>query len=198
MVALLLSLASDTSYSYANLWTVLPGYTALAFHAVASIALKQTQSVFPPSVTPQMITAASALGACFLAVPLYAFRMFMVKGFVETRIFLRPNTKIPQLENTETPSPPLSSLVVIPLLAASLTYFTPTVNNALKTLPSPSQVYPVSFLALSAFIVLFGFLAFAEHPTWMDPLFGLLLYIGGVYPIMINAQILMSGFFHSA
>ena len=79
MVALLLSLASDANYSYANLWTVLPGYTALAFHAVASIALEQSQSVFPQSVTPQMITAASALGSCILAVPLYAFRTFMVR-----------------------------------------------------------------------------------------------------------------------
>ena len=80
MVALLLSLASDANYSYANLWTVLPGYTALAFHAVASIALEQSQSVFPPSVTPEMVTAASALGSCLLAVPLYAFRTFMVRA----------------------------------------------------------------------------------------------------------------------
>ena len=79
MVALLLSMASDASYSYANLWTVLPGYAALAFHAVASIALEQTQSVFPPSVTPQMVTAASALGSCLLAVPLYLFRTLMVR-----------------------------------------------------------------------------------------------------------------------
>ena len=50
----------------------------------------------------------------------------------------------------------------------------------MKTLPSPSQVYSLSFLTLSAFIILFGFLAFVGHPTWMDPLFGLLLYIGGV------------------
>ncbi|KAF9787328.1 cation efflux protein [Thelephora terrestris] len=158
VVALLLSLASDANYSYANLGTVLPGYTALAFHGLASVAFEQTQSVFPPSVTPQMITAASALGSCFLAVPLYVFRMFM-------------------LEKVETPSLPISSLVVIPLLAASLTCFTPTANNALKALPSPSQVYPLSFLTLSVFTVLFGFLAFAEHPTWVDPLFGILLYI---------------------
>lgn len=83
-MALLLSLASDASYSYANLRTVLPGYTALAFHGLASVALEQTQSVFPPSVTPQMIIAASALGSCFLAVPLYLFRMFMVSGQVLT------------------------------------------------------------------------------------------------------------------
>jgi len=81
-VALLLSLASDAHYSYANFWTVLPGYTALAFHAVTSIALEQTQSVFPPSVTPQMVIAASALGSCFLAVPLYAFRTFMVRDAI--------------------------------------------------------------------------------------------------------------------
>ena len=78
VAALLLSLASDANYSYANLWTVLPGYTALAFHAAASIAAEQAQSVFPSSVTPQMVTAASALGSCFLAIPLYAFRTFMV------------------------------------------------------------------------------------------------------------------------
>jgi hypothetical protein len=92
MVALLLSLASDANYSYANLWTVLPGYTALAFHAVASIASEQAQSVFPVSVTPQMITAASALGSCFLAIPLYAFRTLMVGAWLGIRIFCGPNT----------------------------------------------------------------------------------------------------------
>ena len=90
-MALLLSIASDASYSYTNLWTVLPGYTALAFHAVASIALEQTQSVFPQSVTPQMVTAASALGSCFLAVPLYAFRTFMVGVGSRSTTFHRPN-----------------------------------------------------------------------------------------------------------
>jgi len=91
VVALLLSLASDASYSYANLWSIFPAYIALAFHAVASIALEQTQGVFPPSVTPQMITASSALGSCFLAVPLYAFRTFMVGPVFRTTIFRGPN-----------------------------------------------------------------------------------------------------------
>ena len=86
-----MSLASDANYSYGKVWTVLPGYTALAFHAVASIALEQTQSVFPQSVTPQMVTAASALGSCFLAVPLYAFRTFMVGAGAEQRFFSEPN-----------------------------------------------------------------------------------------------------------
>ena len=77
---------------------------------------------------------------------------------------------------------PLSSLVVIPLLAASLTYFTPTTNNAMKAIPALSHVHVLSFLTLSVFIVLFGFLAFIEHPTWVDPLSGLLLFIGASRP----------------
>ena len=180
-MALLLSIASDASYSYGNLWTVLPGYTALAFHAVSSIALEQTQSVFPQSVTPQMVTAASALGSCLLAVPLYAFRTLMVGG-CRTAPF-RALIQAPlQLKNTETPSMPLSSLIIIPLLAASLTYFSPTTNNAMKAVSAPSHVHVLSFLTLSMFTVLFGFLAFVEHPTWMDPLFGLLLFIGMFRP----------------
>lgn len=94
-----MSLASDASYSYGNLWTVLPGYTALAFHGVVSIALEQTQSVFPQSVTPQMVTAASALGSCFLAVPLYAFRTFMVGCGLGMRSFCRPNKCTPAREH---------------------------------------------------------------------------------------------------
>ena len=81
-----------------------------------------------------------------------------------------------------TPSMPLSSLIVIPLLAASLIYFSPTTNNAMKTVSAPAHVHVLSFLALSMFIVLFGFLAFVEHPTWMDPLVGLLLFIGTFRP----------------
>ena len=180
-MALLLSIASDASYSYANLWTVLPGYATLAFHAVASIALEQTQSVFPPSVTPQMVTAASALGSCILAVPLYSFRTLMV-GVLGLISFCTANPGALQLENVETPSMPLSSLVVIPLLAASLTYFSPTTNNAMKAVSAPSHIHVLSFSTLSMFGVLFGFLAFVEHPTWMDPLSGLLLFIGMFHP----------------
>ena len=193
-MALLLSIASDASYSYANLWTVLPGYTALAFHAVSSIALEQTQSVFPSSVTPQMVTAASALGSCLLAVPLYAFRTLMVGDRVAG--FRAADPYAPQLENTETPSIPLSSLIVIPLLAASLTYFSPTTNSAMKAVSAPSHVHVLSFLTLSMFTVLFGFLAFVEHPTWVDPLFGLLLFIGVFRPGSIFGRLLRT--FHSA
>ena len=48
----------------------------------------------------------------------------------------------------------------------------------MKVISAPPQVYALSFLTLSGFIALFGFLAFTEHSTWVDPLFGLLLYIG--------------------
>jgi len=77
---------------------------------------------------------------------------------------------------------PLSSLIVIPLLAASLMYFSPTTNYAMKAVSAPSHVHVLSFSTLSMFTVLFGFLAFVEHPTWVDPLFGLLLFIGRVLP----------------
>lgn len=48
----------------------------------------------------------------------------------------------------------------------------------MKAVSAPSHFFALSFLALSGFIALFGFLAFVEHPTWVDPLFGLLIYIG--------------------
>ena len=69
-------MASDASYSYANLWTVLPGYATLAFHAVTSIALEQTQSMFPSSVTRDATDGHSRQRTWVLplAVPLYVFR----------------------------------------------------------------------------------------------------------------------------
>jgi solute carrier family 30 (zinc transporter), member 5/7 len=55
----------------------------------------------------------------------------------------------------------------------------------MKALPSPPQAYHLSFLTLFVFVVLFGFLAFAGHPTWMDPLSGLLLYIGRGFGLIV-------------
>jgi zinc transporter 5/7 len=51
---------------------------ALVFHAMASIGLEQSQAVFAPSVTPTIATAASTLGACMLALPLYLIRKILV------------------------------------------------------------------------------------------------------------------------
>jgi len=52
----------------------------------------------------------------------------------------------------------------------------------MKAVSAPSHVHVLSFLTLSMFTVLFGFLAFIQHPTWMDPLVGLLLFIGMFRP----------------
>jgi hypothetical protein len=77
-IALFLSLASDAGYSLKNVWIVFPGYMALGFHAMASIGLEQTQGVFSPSVSSTVAAAASTMGACALAVPLYLIRRILV------------------------------------------------------------------------------------------------------------------------
>jgi len=66
----------------------------------------------------------------------------------------------------------------------------------MKAVSAPSQVHVLSFLTLSGFIVLFGFLAFSEHPKWMDLVFGLLLYIGMFY-LSKPVQMLTLRAFHS-
>ena len=65
-----------------------------------------------------------------------------------------------------------------PVVGHSLTYFTPTTNNAMRIVSTPARVHVLSSSTLSVFIALFGFLAFVEHPKWMDPLSGLLLLMG--------------------
>ena len=62
----------------------------------------------------------------------------------------------------------------------------------MKAVSAPSHVHILSCLTLSVFITLFGFLAFAEHPTWMDPLSGLFLFMGMFRPLK-SARMLMLG-----
>ena len=64
----------------------------------------------------------------------------------------------------------------------------------MKAASAPSHMHVLSFLTLSVFITLFGFLAFIEHPTWADPLFGLFIFIGTFYPPE-SVRKLMSGVF---
>jgi hypothetical protein len=65
----------------------------------------------------------------------------------------------------------------------------------MKAISAPSQLYVPSFLTLSGFIALFGFLAFSKHPTWMDPLFGLILYIGIHLSMEVCSNAHIGGFF---
>lgn len=150
---------------------------ALGFHAIASIGLEQTNGVFAPSVTPSVAIAASTLGACALALPLYLIRKILVRCLASSFI-CRRLISILKVDAPEVPVLPLGSLAVIPVIAYSLLYLTPKSATTVRGLASPAQSHLLSFPTMGLFVVIFGFLAFSHHPTWTDPLAAILLFIG--------------------
>jgi hypothetical protein len=82
------------------------------------------------------------------------------------------------MEATEVPVLPLGSLAVIPVLAYSLLYQTPSTNSTVRGYSSPAQIHVLSFSTAGLFLSVFGFLAFSQHLTWADPAVGILLFNG--------------------
>lgn len=151
---------------------------ALAFHGMASIGLEQAQGVFAPSVTPTIATAASTLGACALALPLYLIRKILVSGATSSPRHSWLTHRV-QVDAPEAPILPLGSLAMLPILACSLLYLTPKTTATVRGHASPAQSHILSFSTMGLFLVIFGFLVFSQHPTWTDPLVIILLFIGG-------------------
>jgi hypothetical protein len=83
-----------------------------------------------------------------------------------------------QVDAPDAPALPLGALAVIPVFTLSLLYLQPVTTSTIRGYATPAQVYALSFPATGAFVSIFGFLAFSQHPTFSDPLIGILLFIG--------------------
>ncbi|KAJ7026271.1 cation efflux family-domain-containing protein [Mycena alexandri] len=158
-LAWLLSIASDTQLSSANLWRYLPGYGALLVHSLTSSALDQTISILAPSLGSTFTIAASVLGASCFALPFYMFRTVV-------------------LDFPSTPVLPLISLAALPFLAFSLLFFSPITARSLSHLSFTPQHFMLSYPSTSVFAAIFGTLAFSQFPTWTDAVVAILLYFG--------------------
>lgn len=77
--ALTICIVTDLQFSSQNLPRFLPGYVALAVHAISSSALDHTWSLLTPSLGPTFTVAASTLGASAFALPFYIFRTVAVR-----------------------------------------------------------------------------------------------------------------------
>ena len=82
--ALGLSFLCDAAFSNRSIQILLPGYGCLVLHGLITFALEYMRGVLSPVLSPSMTTAASTLGAAFLALPFYAFRQALVSPCVVT------------------------------------------------------------------------------------------------------------------
>ncbi|KAJ6504837.1 cation efflux protein [Mycena vitilis] len=173
-LAWILSIASDTQLSSANVWRFLPGYGALLAHSLTSSALDQTTGILAPSLGSTFTIAASALGASGFALPFYAFRTVV-------------------LDFPSTPALPLVALAALPCLAFSLLFFSPITARSLSHLSFTPQYFMLSYPSTSLFAAILGALAFSQFPTWTDAAVAIFLYFGmqqektDVFPIAPRA-----------
>ncbi|TFK74899.1 cation efflux protein [Pluteus cervinus] len=161
-LAFLASVLSEAQFSTGNIWRLLPGYGGLLVYALSSRAFDHTLSVLSPSLGLANTLAATTLGGAVFALPFYMFR---------TVLFQFP--VVPIL--------PLSSLVVIPVIAYSVLFFTPSVSSQPTRHSFTSQYFSFTFPVLTLSSPLIGLLVFSEYPTWMDFIVAGLLYLG-TYP----------------
>ncbi|KAJ4473719.1 cation efflux protein, partial [Lentinula aciculospora] len=160
--ALALGVVSDATFSSSGICSVLPGYLAIVGHGVTSSALDHTYNVLSPGLGTTFTIAATNLGASLFALPFYIFRTVILKF-------------------PTTPVLPLFSLALIPFMAYSLLFLSPTTTRSLKNAsPNPRYValsFPFSF----GCSVILGPLAFSQIPSWTDVAVGMILYFG-MYP----------------
>ncbi|GAW09618.1 cation efflux protein [Lentinula edodes] len=160
--ALILGVVSDAAFSSTGIWSVLPGYVAIVGHGVTSTVLDHTYAVLSPGLGTTFTIAATNLGASLFALPFYIFRT-VILGFPTTPVL------------------PLFSLALIPFMAYSLLFLSPTTVRSLKNAAPNSRHIAMSFPFSFGCSVILGSLAFSQIPSWTDVTIGLALYFG-MYP----------------
>ncbi|KAJ4492656.1 cation efflux family-domain-containing protein [Lentinula edodes] len=160
--ALVLGVVSDAAFSSTDIWSVLPGYVAIVGHGVTSTVLDHTYAVLSPGLGTTFTIAATNLGASLFALPFYIFRT-VILGFPTTPVL------------------PLFSLALIPFMAYSLLFLSPTTVRSLKNAAPNSRHIAMSFPFSFGCSVILGSLAFSQIPSWTDITIGFALYFG-MYP----------------
>ncbi|RDB15765.1 Zinc transporter 7 [Hypsizygus marmoreus] len=167
VLALFVSITSDTQLFTVNSWRCITGYGALALYALASSALEHTIGVLSPSLGSTFTIAATTLGASAFALPFYIFRTFLL-GFPTT------------------PDLPLISLAIIPVIAYALLFFSPITARSLSHLSFTHNHFMLSYPTIIGISAILGTLAFSQFPTWTDPFVAGFLYLG-MYPESVDA-----------
>ncbi|KIK61561.1 hypothetical protein GYMLUDRAFT_42562 [Collybiopsis luxurians FD-317 M1] len=160
--AFILGILSDARFSSVGIWSVLPGYLAILGHGVTSSALDHTYGVLSPGLGTKFTIAATNLGASLFALPFYIFRTVLL-GFPTT------------------PALPLFTLPLIPFMAYSLLFLSPTTGRSLKSASPTPRHLSLSFPFSFACAIVFGSLVLSQAPSWTDAAVGIFLYYG-MYP----------------
>lgn len=76
---------------------------------------------------------------------------------------------------------PYSSYYPIPFIAVSTLYLFPKASRSISSLISPWQIFLLSLLSTTAFSMLFGYLAFHQQFSFIDPIVACLLLYGTIF-----------------
>ncbi|KAF5369230.1 hypothetical protein D9757_010038 [Collybiopsis confluens] len=168
--AFILGLLSDANFSSSAAWSVLPGYLAIIGHAIASSVIEHTYGVLSPGLSIPVTIAATTLGASLFALPFYVFRTVLL-GFPTAPVL------------------PLFALPLIPFMAYSLLYLSPTTGRFLKNASPTPRHLTLSFPYSFGCAAVLGLLAFSQTPSWTDAAIGILLYFGMLPPTTADMPI---------
>ena len=78
-IGIAVSVLTDSQLTWDGFHRIFPGYGSLVLHAAASAGFEHTLQVLAPAVGTRFAIAASVLGASAFALPLYVFRMVVVR-----------------------------------------------------------------------------------------------------------------------
>ncbi|KAH0582606.1 hypothetical protein H2248_010534 [Termitomyces sp. 'cryptogamus'] len=159
ILALSISVLTDTRLFSTNSVHVLTGYGALTIHALSTSALDSTLGILSPSLGSTFTIALTTLGASVFALPFYLFRMVLL-GFPTDPVL------------------PLMSLASIPLIAYALLFFAPITSRSLAHLSYGPQYFKLSYPTIASIAAILGVLAFTQSPSWSDLSVAVCLYTG--------------------
>lgn len=175
--AFVFSFMSDASFSLSNIRIAFPGYAALVIYGLSTSGLNHTQGVLSPSLGQHATRMACIVGATIIALPFYIFKTVIVCR-PDPLVFMTVLIICPQTNAPDTPAVPLSSFIVLPVLAFSLLYLTPKTTAQVQSLAMPAQHYFLSYTTIAIVALILGPLAFSQFPSWTDCIVGGLLFYG--------------------
>ncbi|KAL9713715.1 putative zinc transporter msc2 [Leucoagaricus gongylophorus] len=158
-VAAGLSLLFDSQFSPTTVWRYIPGYGALVLHGLVTSALDHTLSLVAPSLGETFVMSAAIFVASIVALPFYAFKTMV-------------------LHSPLTPTLPLASLAMIPMIAYMFLFRAPIAARSLNHRMNSPGHFALSFPTVIVASLILGPLAFNQFPRWSDLLVAGLLYVG--------------------
>lgn len=165
---------------------VLPAYIALIFHVSTSNALETTWKHSDLTVLPGKghVQALTISLSFVISAVFYGLGRATVRTFIY--IYSQSLNLLMQSMIPESIILPYSSYYPIPFIAVSTLYLFPKASRSISSLIAPWQIFLLSLLSTTAFSMLFGYLAFHQQFSFIDPIVACLLLYGTIFSLKLN------------